>query len=103
MNEIPAVAREPQGPEDTPEVLEEERLAAQHFIDTGMCLLSLYSTWYSLPVAIAEPLTPEELELKEKLTEEGFLDWSRRDFQQFVRGLEAHGWYVYMNLVWFIL
>ena len=36
LNEIPAVAREPQGPEDTPEKLEEERLAAQHFIDTGM-------------------------------------------------------------------
>ena len=42
---------------------------------------------------------PEELELKEKLTEEGFLDWSRRDFQQFIRGLEAHGWYVHMTSV----
>jgi len=76
LNDIPAVAREPQGPEDTPEILEEERLAAQHFIDT------------------AEPLTPEELHLKEKLTEQGFPDWSRRDFQQFIRGLEAHGWLV---------
>ena len=80
-----------------------ERLAAQHFFDSGMCLFSLYSTWYSLPVAIADQLTPEALELKEKLTEEGFLDWSRRDLQQFIRGLEAHGWYVYMNLVLFVL
>jgi SWI/SNF-related matrix-associated actin-dependent regulator of chromatin subfamily A member 5 len=36
LNEIPAASREPQGPKDTPEKLEEERLAAQHFIDTGM-------------------------------------------------------------------
>ena len=49
-------------------------------------------------VAIAEPLTPEELQLKEGLTEQGFPDWSRRDFQQFIRGLEAHGWYDYMTL-----
>ena len=55
--------------------------------------LFIYSVWYWLRVAIAEPLTPEELELKE-LTEEGFLDLSRWDFQQFIRGLEAHGWYV---------
>jgi SWI/SNF-related matrix-associated actin-dependent regulator of chromatin subfamily A member 5 len=42
---------------------------------------------------LAEPLSPEELELKEQFIEEGFPDWSRRDFQQFIRGLEAHGWY----------
>jgi hypothetical protein len=35
LNGIPAVAREPKGPEDTPEKLEEERLIAQEFIDTG--------------------------------------------------------------------
>ena len=33
MNDIPAVTREPAGPEDTPEKLEEERKAAQEFID----------------------------------------------------------------------
>ena len=36
LNEILAVARDRQGPEDTPEVFEEERLAALHFIYTGM-------------------------------------------------------------------
>lgn len=40
LNSIPAVAREPQGPEDTPERLEEERLNAQEFIDTGTPLLT---------------------------------------------------------------
>ena len=39
LNGISAVAREPQGPEDTPEQLEEERLIAQELIDTGMFLL----------------------------------------------------------------
>ncbi len=42
LNGIPATAREPQGPEDTPEKLEEERLAAQEFIDTGMSCASTY-------------------------------------------------------------
>ena len=37
MNDIPAVAREPAGPEDTPEKLEEERRAAQEVIDNGSC------------------------------------------------------------------
>lgn len=36
LNGIPAVTREPATEEDTPEVLEQERLAAQEFIDTGM-------------------------------------------------------------------
>lgn len=42
----------------------------------------------------AEPLTEEEQALKEKYTEGGFHDWSRRDFQQFVRALENYGWSV---------
>ncbi|KAF8551112.1 hypothetical protein OG21DRAFT_1445699 [Imleria badia] len=74
LNGIPATARDPQGPEDTPEKLEAERAAAQEFIDT------------------AEPLTEEEQALKEQYTEAGFHDWSRRDFQQFVRALENYGW-----------
>ncbi|KAJ3574436.1 hypothetical protein NP233_g1754 [Leucocoprinus birnbaumii] len=74
LNGIPAVIREPAGEEDTPEKLEEERQAAQEFIDT------------------AEPLTEEETALKEEYAQQGFGDWSRRDFQQFVRGLETHGW-----------
>ncbi|KAF8232381.1 SNF2 family DNA-dependent ATPase [Tricholoma matsutake] len=74
LNGIVATVREPQGPEDTPEKLEEERQAAQDFIDN------------------AEPLTEEELAEKEAYIEEGFPDWSRRDFQQFVKALEAYGW-----------
>ncbi|KAN0073697.1 SNF2 family N-terminal domain containing protein [Tylopilus felleus] len=74
LNGIVATVREPQGTEDTPETLEAERAAAQEFIDT------------------AEPLTEEEQALKEQYTEAGFHDWSRRDFQQFVRALENYGW-----------
>ncbi|GLB43776.1 putative HAND [Lyophyllum shimeji] len=74
LNGIPAALREPAGPEDTPEKLEAERQAAQEFIDN------------------AEPLTEEEMAEKEAYIEEGFPDWSRRDFQQFVKALEAYGW-----------
>ena len=42
----------------------------------------------------AEPLTEEQLVEKEELIAAGFEDWSRRDFQQFVRALETYGWYV---------
>ncbi|KAL6303969.1 SNF2 family DNA-dependent ATPase [Sparassis latifolia] len=74
LNEIPATLREPAGPEDTPEKLEEERQAAQDFIDN------------------AEPLTEEQMQKKEALISQGFEDWSRRDFQQFIRALETYGW-----------
>ncbi|KAI0095067.1 SNF2 family DNA-dependent ATPase [Irpex rosettiformis] len=74
LNEILATTREPVGPEDTPEKLEEERKAAQELIDN------------------AEPLTEEEQAEKEELLARGFEDWSRRDFQQFVRALESYGW-----------
>lgn len=57
-------------------LLEEERRKEQEFIDT------------------AEPLTEEEMTQKEAYLEQGFPSWSRRDFQQFVKGLEAYGWYV---------
>ncbi|KAH6908618.1 SNF2 family N-terminal domain-containing protein [Coprinopsis sp. MPI-PUGE-AT-0042] len=73
LNGITATLREAQ-PEDTPEKLEEEREAAQQFIDT------------------AEPLTEEEIAEKEAYIADGFPDWSRRDFQQFVKALEAYGW-----------
>ncbi|KAI0931115.1 hypothetical protein AcW1_001399 [Taiwanofungus camphoratus] len=73
-NDIPATLREPAGPEDTPEKLEAERQAAQELIDN------------------AEPLTEEQLQEKEELIAQGFEDWSRRDFQQFVRALESYGW-----------
>ncbi|KAL0956462.1 hypothetical protein HGRIS_002608 [Hohenbuehelia grisea] len=74
LNAINATLREPVGPEDTPEVLEAERHEAQEFIDT------------------ADPLTEEEMEQKDAYIEDGFPDWSRRDFQQFVRALETYGW-----------
>ncbi|KAJ7801915.1 P-loop containing nucleoside triphosphate hydrolase protein [Mycena olivaceomarginata] len=74
LNGIPATLRESTAPEDTPERLEEERAAAQEFIDN------------------AEPLTEDELRRKDELVEQGFPDWTRRDFQQLVRALESHGW-----------
>ncbi|KIK93086.1 hypothetical protein PAXRUDRAFT_829348 [Paxillus rubicundulus Ve08.2h10] len=74
LNGIAATTREAQEPEDTPEKLEAERAAAQDFIDT------------------AEPLTEDEQALKEEYSVSGFHDWSRRDFQQFVRALENYGW-----------
>jgi SWI/SNF-related matrix-associated actin-dependent regulator of chromatin subfamily A member 5 len=43
-------------------------------------------------LALAEPLTEKELEEKDDLISRGFPEWSRRDFQQFVRGLETYGW-----------
>lgn len=48
--------------------------------------------------AVAEALTEEELQEKEELVAKGFEDWSRRDFQQFVRALESYGWYVHFRL-----
>ncbi|KDR72000.1 hypothetical protein GALMADRAFT_253304 [Galerina marginata CBS 339.88] len=74
LNGIPAVTREPVTEEDTPEVLEQERIAAQEFIDN------------------AEPLDDDDLEQKEEYIKQGFPDWSRRDFQQLIRALETYGW-----------
>lgn len=39
----------------------------------------------------AEPLTEEEQAEKEALAQEGWSEWSRRDFQQFIKGCEKHG------------
>ena len=39
----------------------------------------------------AVPLTEEEKEQKEQLTAEGFADWNRRDFQQFINGSAKYG------------
>ncbi|KAJ7767485.1 HAND-domain-containing protein [Mycena maculata] len=55
-NGIAATVREAQAPEDTPEWLEEERVAAQEFIDT------------------TEPLTEEEIAKKDEYVEQGFPD-----------------------------
>lgn len=73
LNGITATVREPAA-DEKPDKLEQERLAAQEFIDT------------------AEPLTEAELAQKDAYIEMGFADWSRRDFQQFIRALESYGW-----------
>ncbi|KAI5120574.1 hypothetical protein M0805_002524 [Coniferiporia weirii] len=73
-HDIPATVREAQGTTVTPEELEAEREAEQKKIDEAI------------------PLTEEEQAEKEELISQGFENWSRRDFQQFVRALETHGW-----------
>lgn len=44
-------------------------------------------------INLAIALDEDEQAKKEAYLEEGFPDWSRRDFQQFVRALEANGWW----------
>ncbi|KAJ4722233.1 Chromatin-remodeling complex ATPase [Melia azedarach] len=43
------------------------------------------------PEEAGDPLTAEELEEKERLLEEGFSSWSRRDFNTFIRACEKYG------------
>ncbi|KAC9988331.1 hypothetical protein E3N88_44963 [Mikania micrantha] len=43
------------------------------------------------PEEVGDPLTAEEQEEKEKLLEEGFSTWSRRDFNTFIRACEKYG------------
>lgn len=45
-----------------------------------------------LKSVIAEPLDDDDMELKEQYVLQGFPDWSRRDFQQLIRGMETYGW-----------
>lgn len=44
-----------------------------------------------LRVCIVEPLTEEEMARKEELSRQGFDNWSKCDFLQFVKAIEAHG------------
>ncbi|XP_051517055.1 SWI/SNF-related matrix-associated actin-dependent regulator of chromatin subfamily A member 5-like isoform X2 [Myxocyprinus asiaticus] len=39
----------------------------------------------------AEPLSPEEAEEKEKLLTQGFTNWNKRDFNQFIKANEKYG------------
>ena len=39
----------------------------------------------------AQPLTEEEMASKERMAEQGFGDWNRRDFQQFINGSAKYG------------
>ncbi|KAI3459296.1 hypothetical protein Pfo_015959 [Paulownia fortunei] len=43
------------------------------------------------PEDLGDPLTAEEQEEKERLLEEGFSTWSRRDFNSFIRACEKYG------------
>ncbi|KAL8457722.1 hypothetical protein ACS0TY_035549 [Phlomoides rotata] len=43
------------------------------------------------PQDVVDPLTAEEQEEKERLLEEGFSTWSRRDFNNFIRACEKYG------------
>ncbi|KAM0232695.1 hypothetical protein ACHAP5_010642 [Fusarium lateritium] len=63
----------PDGEEDTLEEREAERALDQQEIDN------------------ATPLTEEEREEKDKLSSQGFGDWNKRDFQQFVNGSGKYG------------
>ncbi len=53
-------------------------------------LVSDETTELSLP-ALAVPLTEAEMRRKEELESKGFSEWTRRDFQQFIKGMEKHG------------
>jgi SWI/SNF-related matrix-associated actin-dependent regulator of chromatin subfamily A member 5 len=63
----------PDGPEEELSDREAERALDQAEIDN------------------ATPLTEEELETKQNLSQQGFADWNRRDFQQFVNGSAKYG------------
>jgi hypothetical protein len=39
----------------------------------------------------AEPLTEEELAEKDELLKQGFSNWSKRDFNQFIKANEKYG------------
>ncbi|GFZ14038.1 chromatin remodeling factor17 [Actinidia rufa] len=43
------------------------------------------------PEELGDPLTAEEQEEKERLLDEGFSTWSRRDFNTFIRACEKYG------------
>jgi SWI/SNF-related matrix-associated actin-dependent regulator of chromatin subfamily A member 5 len=63
----------PEGPDEDLSEREAERALDQEEIDN------------------ATPLTEEEQEEKQRLSQEGFADWNRRDFQQFVNGSAKYG------------
>ena len=65
-----------------------------------MRLPNLILFYFILPILIirfvlAEPLEDEDLDLKEDYIKQGFPEWSRRDFQQLIRGMETYGWCVF--------
>ncbi|CAG7853641.1 SWI/SNF-related matrix-associated actin-dependent regulator of chromatin subfamily A member 5; AltName: Full=Sucrose nonfermenting protein 2 homolog; Short=mSnf2h [Serendipita indica DSM 11827] len=71
-NGIVATARDAKEGE-SPEEVEKERLAEQELINNAL------------------PLSASELDQKNKLMAQGFPTWSKRDYQQFVKGVERVG------------
>ncbi|KAF1808678.1 putative SNF2 family helicase/ATPase [Eremomyces bilateralis CBS 781.70] len=63
----------PDGPEEELESRQAEQELEQQEIDN------------------AEPLTEDEKAEKERLSQMGFVDWNRRDFQQFINGSAKYG------------
>lgn len=61
------------GEEDTLEERKQKQQEAQEEIDN------------------AQPLSEEEIELKDDLVEQGFPQWNKRDFQQFINGMARYG------------
>lgn len=47
---------------------------------------------------VAEPLTEEEQRQKEEWEAHPFFSWSKRDFQQFMRGIEKYGRHDYVKI-----
>ena len=67
-------------PPDNEEMNEEEKEAAE-----------AERSLEQLEIDEATPLTEEEQKQKASLSEQGFVDWNRRDFQQFINGCAKHG------------
>jgi len=64
------------------------------------CKILIYS--FFCRSFVAEPLEDEDLDLKEDYIKQGFPEWSRRDFQQLIRGMETYGWCVLNSLFSFL-
>ncbi|KAL2216240.1 putative SNF2 family helicase/ATPase [Thermoascus aurantiacus ATCC 26904] len=78
--EIGYKAQLPDGPEEELSEREAERDLEQQEIDNAV------------------PLTEEEQAEKARMSEEGFADWNRRDFQQFINGSAKFGRYDYEGI-----
>lgn len=79
--------REPEEGE-TKEDVEKEKEEEQERINNGKLPRTFY---HSKLTPTAVPLTEEETAEKETLAGEGFPDWQRRHFQNFIKGLEKYG------------
>ena len=71
-------------------MLEAERQAEQDLIDNCKTAIASPNDTQT-DYVLAEPLTEDELHLKEECIKQGFESWSKRDFQQFIKGIEKCG------------